>query len=155
MGLLNYTTTISASKTISEMQDALAKAGAAAVAIQYEDGRPHGITFQLRTPQGAQLFTLPVDSVPVQRILAKEKVRGTLAERMQTVAAQADRTAWRVAKSWLEAQLALVQIGLASLDQVMLPYLHVDGDKTLYAAYSEGRDALALTTGRGVEWSAS
>ena len=44
-------------------------------------------------------------------------------------------------------RLALIQIGMASLDQVMLPYLHVGPDKTLYAAYQDQQDVLQLTAG--------
>lgn len=147
-GLLNYTTTIAASKTIGEMQQMLAGAGASFVAIHYaDDGRAGGITFRTATKYGVQVFTFEVDRTAVQRVLAKQKTRGSLAERMESVAAQAERTSWRIARSWLEAQLAVVQIGMASLDQVMLPYMHVGPDKTLYAAYQDRQDVLELTDG--------
>lgn len=147
MALLNYTTSISAAKTISEMQSALAKAGASAVAVQYSDGSPRGLTFQLPTPHGPQLFTLPVDVPAVQNVLCKQPGSGGISKAKFQSIEHAERVAWRISKSWVEAQLALVQVQMATLDQVMLPYLHVDGGKTLYAAYREDRDALALTTG--------
>ena len=49
--------------------------------------------------------------------------------------AQAERVAWRVLKDWLEAQLALIEAGVADMAEVMLPYLHVAPGVTLYRAY--------------------
>ena len=45
---------------------------------------------------------------------------------------QAARVAWRCLKSWVEAQMALIQIGMATMDQVFLPYVLNDEGKTLY-----------------------
>ena len=56
--------------------------------------------------------------------------------RTQCTPEQAAKVAWRIAKDWLEAQSALIDAQLATLDEVMLPYL-IDGNsgKTLYAAW--------------------
>jgi hypothetical protein len=35
---------------------------------------------------------------------------------------QARRVAWRIVLHWLDAQLAMIQAGLVSLEQVFLPY---------------------------------
>ena len=51
--------------------------------------------------------------------------------------AHAERVAWRVIFEWLRAQMTLVASRMVTLDQVMLPYLVVDGDRSLYAAYRE------------------
>jgi hypothetical protein len=45
---------------------------------------------------------------------------------------QARRVAWRITLSWLEAQLALIQAGLATLDQVFLPFCQDPAGVTLY-----------------------
>lgn len=147
-GLLNYTTTIPASKTITEMMEMLRNTDATSVAVHYDpERRADGLTFQAPTKYGPQWFTLPVDIAAVNRVLAKQQSRGLMSDRMARTAAQADRTAWRVARSWLEAQLAMITIGMASLDQVMLPYMHVDTDKTLYAAYQDKQDVLQIESG--------
>lgn len=146
MAVLNYTTTIAAAKTIGEMQDMLAKAGAARIAVEYDAGAPAGMTFQLATPHGPRLFTLPVDIDAMQVLLARQRKTNT---RVKADRAQAERVAWRVIKDWLAAQLALVETQMAGLDQVMLPYLHVDGDRTLYAAYKEREAVAAIGPGAG------
>jgi hypothetical protein len=147
MALLNYTTTIAASKTIGEMQDALAKAGANSIAVHYTDGSPTGLMFSLRTKYGPQLFTLPVDVPAVQKVLRKQRSAGGLSRVKFESIVHAERVAWRISKTWLEGQLALVSVQMATIDQVMLPYMHVGPDTTLYAAYLEKQDVLALTDG--------
>lgn len=148
MALLNYTTTIPAAKTIGEMQDALAKAGANSIAIHYTDGSPTGLTFSLRTKYGPQLFTLPVDVLAVQSVLRKQRSAGGMSRVKFESTLHAERVAWRISKTWLEGQLALVSVQMATIDQVMLPYMHVGPDQTLYAAYQDQQDVLQLTTGR-------
>lgn len=143
MAVLNYTTTIAASKTIGEMQTMLAEGGAARIAVEYDGGSASGMSFQLITPHGERVFTLPVDVDAMQRLLTRQRKGNS---RVKTDREQAERVAWRVMKDWLAAQLALVETQMAALDQVMLPYLHVDGERTLYAAYKD-REQTALTMG--------
>lgn len=143
MPTLNYTTQVAAGKTIGEIQALLAKHGAAAVATRYDDGRAVGVSFELVTPHGARHFTLPVDVPAMLRLLQRQRI----SPRYRSPE-HAERVAWRVVKDWLAAQLALVEASMATLDQVMLPYLHVDGDKTLYQAYADReRAALELEAG--------
>jgi hypothetical protein len=152
-GPLNYTTTIPAAKTVAECQAMLAAAGAASVAVHYEDREPAGLSFQLNTPHGTRAFTLPVNIAGVHQVLVKASREGRLrsngTRRSDAESRQhAARVAWRVIKDWLEANLALIDAEMASLDQVMLPYLHVDGDKTLWQAYRE-REQAAIEAGGG------
>jgi hypothetical protein len=150
--VLNYTTGIQADKTIGEIQKILAEAGAARIAVDYEDGRPSGVTFGLTTVHGPRLFTLPVDVSAMQRLIQREWNAGKLRSKGKSVMLsreQAERVAWRIVKDWLAAQMALVAADQASIDQVMLPYVHVDHNKTLYAAYQEREQFLALEAPRG------
>ena len=153
MPALNYTTTISADRTLGECQRLLGRAGAAAVAVHYGvDGRADGMSFMLRTPHGERAFQLPVDVSAMQRLLISQSKAGKIRYHGKggagylTSSEHAERVAWRVVKDWLEAQLALIEAQMATLDQVMLPYLRVDDQRTLYQAYSE-REALALEAG--------
>lgn len=154
MSVLNYTTTIAASKTVMEVQNLLAKHGASRIAIDYTDGSPSGVTFALPTPHGERFFTLPVDVDAMHALLAREsrmgRLKGGKSRAVMESRQQAERVAWRVVKDWLAAQLALVQTQMASIDQVMLPYLHVDASgRTLYGAYREREAVLELGAGEG------
>lgn len=134
MPVLNYTTTIAASKTVGEMQAILAKHGAHRIITEYAGGQPSGITFQIETPHGPRTFTLPVN-VDAMHLLLRKQFRNSPAKSSR---AQAERVAWRVMKDWLAAQLALVETQMAQMDQVMLPYVHTDEiGTTLYDAYTD------------------
>lgn len=147
MATLNYSTSVGASRTVSEMQTMLVAHGANRIAIDYENAKPSGVSFFLTTPHGPRAFSLPVNVDAMHALLIKQDKAGLLKSGTKATRSsreQAERVAWRVMKDWLAAQLALVETEMAGLDQVMLPYLHVDGTKTLYAAYAEREQALAI-----------
>lgn len=151
MPTLNYTTKIPVARTIGEIQEMLVRHGAATVSTAYVDQTPSGISFMLRTPHGPRAFSLPVNVDAVRALLIKQNENREMRSDGKRVTAfttqeHAARVAWRVLKDWVEAQLAIIEAQMATLDQVMLPYLHVDGDLTLYEMYRE-RESLALNPG--------
>lgn len=147
---LNYTTKIPVHQTVIECQSILAKAGASSVTTGFEDGQPSGLGFSLKTPHGVRAFTLPVDVGAMQAVLRKadfsslHPTRATLAN--LTSREHAAMVAWRVVKDWLEANLALIAAQMATIDEVMLPYLHVGEERTLWQAY-QAREQAALEAG--------
>lgn len=147
MAVLNYTTSIAATKTVGEMQAALAQAGANRISVDYTDGSPSSLSFMLSTPHGERHFALPVNVDAMHRLLIAEDKAGRIrsgAKATRSSREQAERVAWRVMKDWLLAQLALVATEMVGMDQVMLPYLQVDDSgRTLYSAYRE-REAVAM-----------
>lgn len=151
---LNYTTKIAVHQTVAECQSILAAAGASSVATHYEDGHPSGLSFSLKTPHGTRAFTLPVNLDGMQRVLAQANKEGRLRSDGHRNASlegreHAARVAWRVCKDWLEANLALIAAEQVTLPEVMLPYLHVDGDRTLWQAYQEREQAAIEAGGPG------
>lgn len=148
MALLNFTTKIAVEKTVGEVQAMLAKAGARKVNLDYADGRPVAVAFLIDTATGQHAFRLPVDAEATWRVLVRQREQRRVEPRFVTKD-QAARVAWRIAKDWLEAQLALIEVGMARLDQVMLPYLVGAGGKTVYELFAENR--LALPPGREAE----
>lgn len=146
---LNYTTTVPADRTVGECQSILARSGAHAVQTTYANRRASGLGFTLDTPHGQRFFTLPVNVEAMQARLEQAHADGEFRRSKQgrahfTSREHAERVAWRVTKDWLEANLALIDAEMATLDQVMLPYLRVptlDGDRTLYEAYRASEQA--------------
>lgn len=137
MALLNYSTKVAASVTVGQMQAMLAKAGARQVAAVYEGGAAVGLGFTIETAHGLRSFTLPMDARPVEKLL-REQTR----EARYNGPEQAERVAWRILKDWLEAQLAIIETQMVSLDQVMLPYMTDDGGRTVYDLYASRQLAL-------------
>jgi hypothetical protein len=125
---LTYTTKVPVAQTTAEMQALLGKSGADAVAVMYESGKPVGMTFTMNTPGGERGFNLPVDVGAVQKLLTTQKRTNRSVDDRP---AQAERVAWRIVKTWLAAQLSLIEAQMASLDEVMLPYLVTAPHRTL------------------------
>lgn len=152
---LNYTTTVPVHQTAAECQSILAAAGASSVATHFEAGQPVGLSFSLRTPHGDRAFRLPVDVDSMQRVLMKAEKDGefaTLRKKAGTYSSpeHAARVAWRVVKDWLEANLALIAAQMASLTEVMLPYLIVTADdRTLWQKYRDDERAALEAGGSG------
>ena len=143
--LLNYTTTVPARRTVAEVQDLLADAGARSVMVDFnEAGRAAAIAFVLVTPLGLRSFRLPADVAAVAKVLARDaaKVRAHVSKANLASPEQAERVAWRILKDWLDAQLALVRVELATLDQVMLPYMMAKDGRTVYDLYRDHQLAL-------------
>jgi hypothetical protein len=151
VGALNYTTNIPTNRTVGEVQALLVEAGAGAVMVRYELRVPVGLSFALATAHGDRQFDLPVHIEGMQQVLIKQvrtgKISGGKSRVMYESREHAARVAWRTLKDWVEAQLALIQAQMATLDQVMLPYLRVDGQTTLYEAYRRNEQR-ALTAGQ-------
>lgn len=134
MAIKNYTSTVSASQSLGEIQETLAKHGARKVMVDYnDDGEPCGLTFALAIPQmgGMQGFFLPANVDGVLAVFAKQKVK---ADRTQAM-----KTAWRNLRDWVLAQMALVEAGQAQLAEVFFPYLTDGRGNTVYSAYKAGQ----------------
>jgi hypothetical protein len=144
---LNYTTQIRADKTASECLAILGRSGASAVTVTYADREPAGLAFRLDTPGGPKDFQLSVNVDGVLSCLMKAHRTRVVALRYAS-RDQAQKVAWRILKDWLEAQVAIIAAQMATLDEVMLPYLALDTGQTLYQAYAARESLAAIGDGR-------
>lgn len=129
MPLLNYTTKISADKTVGEIQKMLAKAGARAVLSEYDDkGEVLAVSFKMLVGDSEVGFRLP--AVP-DKVLGVLKAQRGVEPRYKT-AEHANRVAWRIIKDWVEAQLAIIETQMVKAEQVFLPYAITRNGETLY-----------------------
>ena len=130
MPILNYTTDIPADCTVAEIQTALARAGAASIRVDYQDGQPEAVIFILLINHVPVSFRVPSRWPGVHAILRRDD-SPAMRPKYRTEA-HARRVAWRIVKDWIEAQIALVHSGQATLPQLFLPHaLRPDG-RTLF-----------------------
>src|SRR6185437_3173906 len=147
-GPLNYTTKIPVNRTVTECQSLLAAAGASSASVEFEDGKPVGLSFTLKTPHGPRYFSLPVDVAAMHAVLLKAERGGQFTSAKKgayTTREHAARVAWRVIKDWLEVVVALVAAKMATIDEVLLPYLVLDlkdGRKPLWQHYRDQEQAV-------------
>ena len=138
MALKNYTTTISVEKTIGEIQALLAKAGASRIMTEYDDtGNIVALSFQLKLGEDFIAFNLPADWRPVEKVLLAQRV--VPAYRSEE---QARRTAWRITKDWIDAQLAIIETKMVTTAQVFLPYAVTPSGETLYQHIAQNNSLL-------------
>jgi len=147
MPLLNYTTTVSVSKTVGEMHGILVQAGARHILSEYSAmGAPVALAFTSETPFGPRQFSLPADTKRVLAVMRRERIAPRYCN-----PEQAERVAWRILKDWLEAQLALIKVEMVTLDTVMLPYMKDErSGRTVYDLYVESQQ-LELEAGNAVD----
>lgn len=132
MPILNYTTEIAVEKTIGEVTKALARRGVSRISTMFDDdGVPAGLGFTMKTEYGLRDFELPVRTAGVLGAMKRD----AKVPRSKVTPEQAARVAWRIAKDWLEAQSALIDAELATLDEVMLPYMVDAKGQTVYELF--------------------
>lgn len=135
MAIKNYTTEVDAYRSLGEIQGALAKHGARQVMVEYDgEGEPIGVSFAVETPMGRRGFVLPANIDGVMAVFQRQKVR---ASRTQAV-----RTGWRNVRDWVMAQMAIIEAGMVSMEEVFLPYLTDGRGNTVYGMYQAGQIAL-------------
>jgi hypothetical protein len=137
MPILNYTTKISTSKTVMEIQKILAKAGAKSINVDYDaTGEPEALTFLVKVGERWVNFRLPVNWRGVlERLYSDTKV-----PKRSKTEDQSRRVAWRITKVWLEAQMAIIDAQQAELAEVFLPYaVSPQTGRTLFQEFKSGK----------------
>lgn len=131
--IANYSTTVTALKSIGEIQGILVAHGAKHILMDYNGGEPVGLSFIVGTPYGDTPFRLPANIERVQGVLNKQRVRTSVSRD------SASRVAWRILKDWVRAQMAILETEMVSIDQVFLPYMQVKDGRILYEVMLEHR----------------
>ena len=127
----NYTSDIPVEKTIAEIQQILAQNGARGIALEYDaSGTIKDIFFKVRLRDKELPFRLPSkpDNVYAAVFAGMQYENRLRNERMK----KAEAIAWRICKTWLEAQITLINLEQAKLEEVFLPYLVLPGNTTLF-----------------------
>lgn len=134
MPILNYTTQVESAKSIAEITGILSNFGARTIVTDYdEQGFVSGIAFVIMVNNLPLSIRLPCKVEGVYENLCSAK---GVPYSKQTKE-QARRVAWRILKDWLQAQLALFQVGQAEVAQVLMPYAVDSEGRTAYEMFKE------------------
>lgn len=140
MAILNYTTKIQAEQTAGEIQKILSGAGAKAITCEYNDDQIMcAMSFSIMTEHGMIAFRLPAQMDGVYQALQKTKASPAMKSHEQ-----AARVAWRILKDWVEAQVAIIEAGMAEAIEAFLPYAMDKDGNTVYSRIQSG-EFLSLT----------
>lgn len=139
MAIRNYSTRVPVTNTLGKVTTALAKRGVQQISTTFgDDGTPAGLTFALHTDFGVRNFSLPVK---IDGVLAHLKQDHSLTPSQKTPA-RAKMIAWRNAQDWLETQFALIDAGMAELDEVFMPWMIDITGNTMYQLYRDQQAAI-------------
>lgn len=145
---LNYTTKIPADRSIAEISQMLAKAGAKKIMHDYDDsGNINALSFMIELDGQPIGFRLPTDWRPVSQIIAEIRRNNTKLSRDVLTDQHAINVAWRITKDWVEAQLALLETKMVTTQQLFLPYAVTNNGETLYEHIAQNPQILQLGGG--------
>lgn len=138
MAILNYTTTVSADKTIGEIYTILTKAGASEIVYENNNGQVSALRFVILIEDQPMQFRMAPRPDGVLKAMIRDNV-----QRKFRNAKQAHRTAWRILKDAIEAQLAIYQTQQGEISEIFLPYaLDSKGESFHNVLMSERRKAI-------------
>lgn len=135
MALLNYTSSIEPEITISEIQKMLSRHGVTAMMMQYDGPQIAAVAFEIKVSGKPISFRLPCNWRAIKQMFDEDpnmRKNARMKKGETTWENQAVRTAWKIIRDWVQAQLALVEVNMVSLPQVFLPYAIMKDDRTLF-----------------------
>jgi hypothetical protein len=148
MTLFMETTEIAPERTVQEIQKVLAKYGASAVMMEFDQTRSvAAVAFRYDVVgTGSVPFRLPCRWEAIADILRKragigdQRWAGTWdsdKRRRAAIEEKARRVAWRQTFRWIEAQLAYTETGMVKVEEVFFSYIQMKGGKTLFQKHAE------------------
>src|ERR687883_678147 len=127
MAIKNYTSDKPLEKIFAELQQTLAAHGAKQIAYDYgDDGKIHGVEFAVTVQDRRIRVKLPARVEQAQAVLEGQYKSGVIKSHIGTKVysyEQAYRVAWRNILDWVQAQMALLEIGMVKMEEVFLPYM--------------------------------
>lgn len=135
--IANTTTTVSAERSVAEIQKMLAMARVSAVMLEFDEGQPSGIAFKINCNDIEISFRLPCNWKGVLDAMKREKTPTRFLTKDH-----AKRVSWRITRDWLRAQLSLVESGKSSIQEVMLPWAITNDGSTVSTRLLNGSTPL-------------
>lgn len=135
----NYTSEVPVDRTITKIEQLLARVGARNIIKAYKDGELEALSFTLFHPPSRKtlMIRMPANIEAVKKVFLAPLKKKPTRETLERIGRQAPRTAWRLQQDWLEVQFSLIELEQVEPLQVFLPYVLYDGRKTVYAAFQE------------------
>ena len=128
MAIKNYTSDKPIERIFAELQHALGTHGAKHISFEYgDDGKIQGVEFTIKVHDRFIPIKLPARVEKAQAVLKKQWEEGMMSHKRGRESTygyeQAYRVAWRNILDWVQAQMALLEIGMAKIKEVFLPYM--------------------------------
>lgn len=134
----NYSSSIPINRIFEKLQQTLARHGAQQITFDYgRDGKIYGVVFSVAIGPQKIWVKLPARVDKAHAILKSQYQQGLIRDRKVLDPDQAYRVAWRNIYDWVEAQMALLDIEMARIEEVFLPYMTNDNGQTLFEVFEK------------------
>src|SRR6266566_4807623 len=139
MAIKNYTADIDINKIFAELQNTLGKHGAKQISFDYDnDGRIQSVQFVIKANDRFIPVRLPARVEKAQAVLKKQWEAGIISHKRGKEKTygdeQAYRVAWKNILEWTQAQMALLEIEMAKLEEIFLPFMVTASGETFFEA---------------------
>ena len=150
MAIKNYTSDMRVDRIFAELQQTLGQHGAKQISFDYgDDGRVRGVSFVIGVEGRFVPVKLPARVDKAQAVLKRQWESGAISHKQgkeKTYGTeQAYRVAWRNILDWVQAQMALLEIEMARIEEIFLPYMMTTSGETFLEATQ--RTHFALSSG--------
>ena len=135
--LFMETTEVDAGRSASEIVAELVKAGASAINTDYANGVIVGLRWVMKVRGVDQLFNMPARIEPVEKLLLSRRKGPLYNQDKLRIHEQARRVAWRQLLRWIQAQMAMIQCGMAESGEVFFAYLQSPGGQSIFEVFAE------------------
>jgi hypothetical protein len=145
--LRNYTTSISASKSIGEIQELLIEFGAEKIMFDIKNRQAAGVSFIIKIGDKFYPYKLSVKPDNVQEFLWKEYKSGkrnALRKKREDFADDAMKIAWRIQRDLLHSLLSVVATEQVAAGVALMGFLMVDTKNTIGELFEHGELRKAL-----------
>jgi len=137
MAIKNYASDKPIDRIFAELQQTLGTHGAKQISFDYgDDGKVHGVQFVIKINDCFFPIKLPARVEQAQAVLKKQWEDGIISHKRGKENTygyeQAYRVAWRNILDWVQAQMALLEIGMAKMEEIFLPYMLDREGKTYF-----------------------
>lgn len=130
--LKNYTSTVPASRSVQRIENKLVACGARKILKLYENNKLSGIAFIMDINGQQMPFRMPARVGRVEEQF-KAKIRRPRSDTYKNIAAQAERTAWKLLSDWIEVQVSLIELQQVKFLEIFLPYVYnAEKDQTYF-----------------------
>lgn len=119
MAILCYTTKVGVWQTVNEIQKILTQHKITHISIRNEGAMPEAISFTINHNGQPLNFLLPCNHAGVFECLKKDSDVPPKLKNKE----HAFRVSWRIAKQWIEVQMAVVDSGLITTAEVFMAHL--------------------------------
>jgi hypothetical protein len=142
MAIKNYASEIPIDRIFAELQQTLGTHGAKHISFEYgDDGKVQGLAFTIKVNDRFIPIKLPARVEKAQAVLKKQWEDGVISHKRGKENTygneQAYRVAWRNILDWVLAQMALLEIGMAKMEEVFLPYMQDRDGVTFFERMEE------------------